>query len=36
MPMWLGGGARVNYRSQRVFVLFLLTHAEYERGFWKS
>jgi mRNA interferase HigB len=28
--------ARVNYRSQRVFVLFLLTHAEYERGPWKS
>jgi mRNA interferase HigB len=28
--------ARVNYRSQRVFVLFLLTHAEYERGLWKS
>ena len=27
--------ARVNYRSQRVFALFLLTHAEYERGHWK-
>ena len=27
--------ARVNYRSQRVFVLYLLTHAEYDRGAWK-
>jgi len=28
--------ARVNYRTQRVFVLFLLTHAEYDRGSWKQ
>lgn len=28
--------ARVNYESQRVFVLYLLTHAEYDRGDWKS
>jgi mRNA interferase HigB len=27
--------ARVNYRSQRVFVLFILTHAEYDREDWK-
>ncbi len=26
--------ARVNYESQRVFVLYLLTHAEYDRGDW--
>jgi mRNA interferase HigB len=28
--------ARVNYESQRVFVLYLLTHPEYDRGDWKS
>ena len=28
--------ARVNYQSQRVFVLYLLTHAEYDRGGWKQ
>ena len=28
--------ARVNYRSQRVFVLYILTHAEYDRGAWKQ
>ncbi len=28
--------ARVNYRSQRVFVLFILTHADYDRGSWKQ
>lgn len=28
--------ARVNYRTQRVFVLFILTHAEYDRGDWKQ
>ena len=28
--------ARVNYRAQRVFVLFILTHGEYDRGAWKS
>ncbi len=27
--------ARVNYRTQRVFVLHLLTHAEYDKGAWK-
>jgi mRNA interferase HigB len=27
---------RVNYDSQRIFVLYLLTHAEYDRGDWKS
>lgn len=28
--------ARVNYESQRVFVLFILTHAEYDRGAWRE
>jgi mRNA interferase HigB len=28
--------ARVNYLSQRVFVLYLLTHAEYDKGAWKQ
>ena len=28
--------ARVNYRTQGLFVLFLLTHAEYDRGSWKQ
>ena len=27
--------ARVNYRTQKVFVLFLMTHAEYDEGKWK-
>jgi mRNA interferase HigB len=27
--------ARVNYQTQRVFVLYILTHAEYDRGAWK-
>jgi len=27
--------ARVNYESQRVFVLYLLTHAEYDKGAWQ-
>ena len=27
--------ARVNYQTQRVFVLHILTHAEYDRGGWK-
>ena len=27
--------ARVNYQSQRVFVLHILTHAEYDGGGWK-
>jgi mRNA interferase HigB len=25
---------RVNYRTQRVFILHILTHAEYDRGGW--
>jgi len=28
--------ARVNYQTQRVFVLYILTHAEYDRGAWKQ
>ena len=28
--------ARVNYQSQRVFVLYILTHTEYHRGDWKQ
>jgi len=28
--------ARVNYQSQRVFVLHILTHADYDRGAWKQ
>ena len=28
--------ARVNYQTQRVFVLFILTHAEYDRRDWKE
>ncbi len=28
--------ARVNYQSQRVFVLYLFTHAEYDKGAWKQ
>jgi mRNA interferase HigB len=28
--------ARVNYETQRVFVLYLLTHAEYDKGNWKQ
>jgi len=28
--------ARVNYQSQRVFVLHLLTHAEYDKGAWNQ
>jgi len=28
--------ARVNYVSQRAFVLYILTHAEYDRGVWKQ
>jgi mRNA interferase HigB len=28
--------ARVNYLTQRVFVLYLLTHAEYGKGAWKQ
>ncbi len=28
--------ARVNYRTQRVFILHILTHAQYSKGDWKS
>jgi mRNA interferase HigB len=28
--------ARVNYHTQRVFVLHILTHAEYDLGEWKQ
>jgi len=28
--------ARVNYQSQRVFVLHILTHAEYDQGAWNQ
>lgn len=28
--------ARINYRIQAVYVLFVLTHAEYDRGDWKA
>lgn len=28
--------ARVNYQTQRVFVLYLLTHEQYDRGGWKQ
>ena len=28
--------ARVNYQTQLVFVLNILTHAEYGRGAWKQ
>jgi len=27
--------ARLNYQTQRVFVLYILTHADYDRGDWK-
>jgi mRNA interferase HigB len=28
--------ARINYQAQLVFVLHVLTHAEYDRGAWKQ
>jgi len=28
--------ARVNYRTQRVFVLYVLTHGQYDKGDWKA
>jgi mRNA interferase HigB len=28
--------ARVNYRTRKVFVLYILTHAEYIKGVWKQ
>ena len=27
--------ARVNYKTKRVFILHILTHAEYSKGDWK-
>jgi len=27
--------ARVNYKTKRVFILYILTHAEYGKGGWK-
>jgi len=27
--------ARVNYRTQCVFILYVLSHAEYDKGGWK-
>ena len=37
----IGGGkyrliARINYTSQRVFILFILKHSEYTKDRWKS
>jgi mRNA interferase HigB len=28
--------ARVNYRTRKVFVLYILTHADYIKGVWKQ
>lgn len=28
--------ARVNYRTRKVFVLYILTHADYDKGVWKQ
>ena len=28
--------ARVNYQTQRVFVLYISTHTEYDKGTWKQ
>jgi mRNA interferase HigB len=28
--------ARVNYRTQRIFVLHILTHADYDKGTWNK
>ena len=28
--------AKVNYRTQRVFIRAILTHAEYDRGGWNK
>ena len=27
--------ARVNYKTKRVFILYILTHVEYGKGDWK-
>ncbi len=26
---------RINYKTQRVFILYILTHVEYSKGDWK-
>jgi mRNA interferase HigB len=28
--------ARVNYRTRKVFILYILTHADYIKGVWKQ
>ncbi len=28
--------ARINHRTKRVFILYILTHAEYSKGDWKQ
>ena len=28
--------ARVNYRTQKVFILAVLTHVDYDKDAWKS
>ena len=28
--------SRVNYRTQRVFILYILTHEDYSKGAWKA
>ena len=28
--------ARVNYRTQKIFVRAILTHADYDKGWWKK
>ncbi len=28
--------ARVNYQTQRIFVLYIMTHAEYAKGSWEQ
>ena len=28
--------ARVNYKTKRLFILRILTHAEYSKGGWKE
>ena len=27
--------ARINYRTQRVYILHILTHQDYDKGNWK-
>jgi len=28
--------ARLNYATQRIYVLYVLTHAQYDKGDWKA